>query len=206
MIHAHVCGFSTKKGEPNHHIDIEISQLQFGRGNSEPDSTSPKRDSEEDDVIAGPKIRSDFKKLFGRPIIIKTTCKTAAEEEKDDYFHASFTAISYSLTIGALPSTNRRMLGPACPPQPGLYSDDNGDNVDSMHFAVGNQKSAEVDGVKQLSEQEEKRWKGIERNWWGNLDPGKDCQFSQATASATPNPFNSSKKRLPHDQPRKSNT
>ncbi|KAF9258705.1 hypothetical protein L218DRAFT_713523 [Marasmius fiardii PR-910] len=82
----------------------------------------------------------------------------------------SMPALPPYLTASRSASTNRRMLGPASPPQHGSYSDDNGDNIDSMHLAVEYQKSAEVDGVKQLSDQEEKRWKGIEkalkRNEW----------------------------------------
>ncbi|KAF9257282.1 hypothetical protein L218DRAFT_879807, partial [Marasmius fiardii PR-910] len=42
------------------------------------------------------------------------------------------------------------------------YSDDDSDNVGSMPLVVGYQESAEVDGMKQLPEQEEKRWKRVE--------------------------------------------
>ncbi|KAF9261537.1 hypothetical protein L218DRAFT_869710 [Marasmius fiardii PR-910] len=156
----------------------------------------------EEVAVVGPQIPSELLKQ-------RATAPEEEEEDEDDYMPAlpPDLAASRSGPEFAATSTNKKIIGPAFPPQHGSYSDDDDDDVGPMPLPAGYQKPAEVDGVKQFLEQEEKRRKNIEeaakpkvlkRDEWmlkppsssellGNLDPGKltkGRQFSRSKAPA----------------------
>ncbi|KAG7090559.1 hypothetical protein E1B28_009667 [Marasmius oreades] len=156
--------------------------------------------SEQENTVAGPHIPSQ----------LLTTAPDEEGEDEDDYTPAlppDLASTSKPSPDPARSSTTKKILGPALPQHGSHSDDDSDDDVGPMPLPAGYENPADVDGVKQFLEQEEKRRKNIEeaakpkalkRDEWmlkppsssellSTLDPSKltkGRQFSRSTAPA----------------------
>ncbi|EEB88867.1 hypothetical protein MPER_13112 [Moniliophthora perniciosa FA553] len=123
---------------------------------------------EEEPTVAGPRIP---------PQLLKARSESAGpaapppapqdeEDDDDDYTPALPPDLAASRSSGpeAGPSNaNRKVQGPTLPSSnPGYDDDDSDDDVGPVPLPPGHERSAEMDGVRQFLEQEEKRRKNIE--------------------------------------------
>ncbi|KAL0574247.1 hypothetical protein V5O48_007718 [Marasmius crinis-equi] len=171
-----------------------------------PPHLQPSNDNDSDSEEEGPNIAGP---QFP-PELLKPAQQQPEEDDDDDDYTPALPpdlAASRGTDTGSTSSNlNKKVLGPSFPSQR-TYDEDSDDDVGPMPLPAGYAKPAEVDGVKQFLEQEEKRRKNIEeaskpqalkRDEWmlkpptssdllGTLDPSKLTkarQFSRSTAPA----------------------